>query len=73
MQVYIRTGKGRLSQEAIDRVIERMRPLLRNQQYGQALREVIPVPLCPLCVDSRAQFRKHLCLRSSGNDKASVA
>lgn len=40
MQVYIRTGQGRLSSDRIASVIDRMRPLLRSQQYGEAIKQV---------------------------------
>ena len=45
MQVYIRTGQGRLSSDRIASVIDRMRPLLRSQQYGEAIKQV-GSPVC---------------------------
>ena len=46
-QVYIRSGTGRLSDSGAESVIERMRPLLREQRFGQALKQVTPPPPGP--------------------------
>ena len=40
VQVYIRSGYGRLSETRARHVIEGMRPLLREQRYAEALRRV---------------------------------
>ena len=40
LQMYIRHSQGRLSDAQVDDVIQRMKPLLRQQRYGEALRRV---------------------------------